>query len=44
LSTSQPGFWIVAVALGAFDHVVDDGGALPGNCFGNFVPLLEIGP
>ena len=27
----EPGFGIVAVAFGAFDHGVDDGGILPGN-------------
>jgi hypothetical protein len=30
----------VAVAFGAFDHGVDDGGTLPGNRFGDFVSLL----
>jgi hypothetical protein len=36
----EPGFGIVAVALGAFDHGVYDGGMLPGNRFGDFVSLL----
>ena len=40
----QPGFGIVAVALGAFDHGMDDGGMLPANRFGDFVSLLKIGP
>jgi hypothetical protein len=40
----EPGFGIVAVAFGAFDHGVDDGGMLPGNGFGDFVSRLEIGP
>jgi hypothetical protein len=33
----EPGFGVVAVAFGAFDHGVDDGGMLPGNRFGDFV-------
>jgi hypothetical protein len=36
----EPGFGIVTVAFGVFDHGVDDRGMPPGNRFGGFVSLL----
>jgi len=36
----KPGFGIVAVALGAFDHGVDDGGALAGGFSADEQPVL----